>query len=171
MAAIAGRTRLEVEDISSKATVPNNHRAKLMYYLSSVTTVLDMDDSDSANLRRLCDYSNYSRLSSEETSQLILLCALLSPDVLLNKCIFADDDMCGEFSNSFYKISAVRSRVMVSSSIMIAGQNRSVNKVMFFKMEWLRENYLEPIKYFADEMAAEKRRQERLAKKKDCVIL
>lgn len=185
MAAIAGRTRLEVERIGSSVSVPNNHKAKLMYYLNSIASILDLDNSDAGNLRRLRDYENYYRLTADETNQLILLCALLSPDILIGKCIFHDEEMCGGSSNAFYKIKAVQTRVMVSSSIMIAGHNRSVNEVMFFTMSWLEKNYLEPIKYFAREKeeeenrearAAERRRlrlkaERRRANKSDCIIL
>ena len=55
--------RIGVKDISRNVTVPNNSKAKLMYYLSCVKTVIQLDDS---TLQRLTDYHNYHLLNDPE---------------------------------------------------------------------------------------------------------
>ena len=51
------------------------------------------------NAYRLRRYNNYS-LSAEETDTLIALCYLLSPDVLLDKCLFHSEELCGKYNPS-----------------------------------------------------------------------
>ncbi|KAL3863095.1 hypothetical protein ACJMK2_004871 [Sinanodonta woodiana] len=137
------RTELGVRDIGQSADVPNDPRAKLMYYLSCMTTVLDLNDHP--NLYRLTNYNAYS-LSEDDTARLIILCLLLSPEILLNKCIFQDDEMCGDSENKFYEISAVSNQLLLTNSILIGGQQRAVHKIMTFKMSWLEQHWSEPIK-------------------------
>lgn len=168
MAAAFGRLQLQVEKTGRTVTIPNNPKAKLMYYLNCICTLLDLG-SDASNLRRLRDYQNYSRLTEDETNELILLCALISPSLLLNKCIFQDDDMCGDSNNEFYKIHAVRHRMVVASSIVIGGQTKSVNEIMCFKMSWLRQYYIQPMEHFKQQL--ERQQAARRRQEDSCVIL
>lgn len=168
MAAAFGRLQLQIERTGSSTTVPNNNKARLMYYLDCICTLLDLG-SDASNLRRLRDYNNYFRLTDDETNELILLCALVSPTLLLNKCLFQDDDMCGDSSNRFYKIHAIRHRMLVANSIMIGGQSRSVNKIMCFKMCWLTRYYIEPMEHFKRQL--EYQRAVRRRQEDRCIIL
>lgn len=146
MAAFLGNTEIGIKKTGTSTTVPNNPKAKLMYYLSCVNTLLKADDSN--DLRRLTDYKNHSRLSESDTDQLILLCVLISPDELLNKCIFQDADMCQGCSNQFYELSAVSNRFVLTNSIMIGGQRKQIHKIMACTPAWLRNNWIEPMEYF-----------------------
>ncbi|KAL3863091.1 hypothetical protein ACJMK2_004867 [Sinanodonta woodiana] len=141
--ALLRRTELGVRDIGHNVAVPNDPRAKLMYYLSCMTTVLDLNDDP--DLYRLTNYDAYF-LSEDNTARLLTLCLLLSPEVLLNKCIFQDDEMCEDSENKFYEISAVRKQLLLTNSIIIGGQQRAVHKIMTFKMSWLETYWREPIK-------------------------
>ena len=94
----------------------------------------------------------YAFLTEDEKKQLLVLCAILSPDVLLNKVFFQNDQMCGDSSNEFYDIGTVASHLVVSSSIGIGGQKKSIRKIMTFKMSWLQNNYLEPLQALAREL-------------------
>ncbi|OWF42667.1 hypothetical protein KP79_PYT04839 [Mizuhopecten yessoensis] len=171
MAAV-GSLRMQVEKTGVSVTVPNNAKARLMYYLNSVCNVLEVGNDAGSEINRLKNYRNYTSLSADETDQLFLMCLMLSPDILINKCFFQDDAMCGDRSNEFYKITAVQNRFVVSHSIMIAGRNRSVNKIMTFKMSWLRQNYLEPIETLKNEMEARNRRQrQRQASNDSCTVM
>eukprot|EP00477_Mikrocytos_mackini_P003305 GAHX01004153.1.p1 GENE.GAHX01004153.1~~GAHX01004153.1.p1 ORF type:complete len:177 (+),score=20.24 GAHX01004153.1:49-579(+) len=176
MAFAMENVRLHVKATGTSVTVPENPRAKLMYYLSCVCDALQLDSSDTRNIARLKDYQNYFRLTEEEKSELLVLCAVLSPDVLLNKVFFQNDRMCGNSSNEFYDIGTVASQLVVSSSIVIGGQRKNIRKIMTFKMSWLRKNYLEPIQALARELeeAEESRRRRAIAARQsddDCVIL
>ncbi|KAJ8310243.1 hypothetical protein KUTeg_012108, partial [Tegillarca granosa] len=75
-----------------------------------------------SNLQSLRDFNNYSQLTQDETDELIFLSTLLSPTLLIYKCFFQDDDMCGNLSGKFYKINAIQDRMVVASDIVIGGK-------------------------------------------------
>nr|XP_022310021.1 uncharacterized protein LOC111115543 [Crassostrea virginica]XP_022310051.1 uncharacterized protein LOC111115557 [Crassostrea virginica] len=147
MALSLNNVRLHVKATGTTVQVPANPRAKLMYYLSCVCNALQLDTSDTRNIARLKDYQNYAFLTEDEKKQLLVFCAILSPDVLLNKVFFQNDS-----SNEFYDIGTVASHLVVSSSIVIGGQKKSIRKIMTFKMSWLQNNYLEPLQALAREL-------------------
>lgn len=157
--------RLHVKATGVSVSVPDNPRAKLMYYLSCVCDALQLDSSDTMSISALKDYQNYYRLTEEEKKKLLVFCVMLSPDVLLNKVFFQNDRMCGDRSNEFYDIGTVASQLVVSNSIVIGGQRKNIRKIMTFKMSWLRKNYLEPIQALASELdeAEESRRRRAIA--------
>ena len=133
--ALVGRTQLGMKATGSTCSVPDNPKAKLMYYLNCLCSVLNLDDED-VDIKRLRDYSNYWRLTDEETDLLIMLCGVaLKPDVLLNKCIFQNDALCGDSSNEFYELEAVSDRLLVAGSVMIGGRTKRVSKIMTFKVK------------------------------------
>ena len=152
MALSLNNVRLHVKATGTTVQVPANPRAKLMYYLSCVCNALQLDTSDTRNIARLKDYQNYAFLTEDEKKQLLVFCAILSPDVLLNKVFFQNDQMCGDSSNEFYDIGTVASHLVVSSSIVIGGQKKSIRKIMTFKMSWLQNNYLQPMQALAREL-------------------
>ncbi|KAH3770170.1 hypothetical protein DPMN_171453 [Dreissena polymorpha] len=53
--------------------------------------------------------------------------------------------MCGDSSNEFYEIEAVRSNLLVAGSVVIGGRSRRVTKIMTFKMSWLKNNWADLI--------------------------
>ena len=143
MAALV-RERVGIKDITRKVTVPNNPKAKLMYYLDCVAVVIQLDDPI---LRRLRNYQNYNSLTEAETDALLALVLLFSPDELLGKVFFPSED-CGGLSNQFFELSAVSHMMAVSDNIVIGGERKRVAKVMFFKRSWLDNNFLSPIRSF-----------------------
>lgn len=147
-----GRTELGIREFGNTVTVADDPKAKLMYYLDCICTVLDLSDQE--NLNRLRDFRNYYLLSEAETDALLALTFLLSPDELNDKVIFQDDDMCGNSSNTFFEVSAVRSNLLVSDSVIVGGQQRHVNKIMAFKRQWLAENWQAPMLHFSVRLAA-----------------
>ena len=136
--------RFGMKDISASVTVPANAKAELMYYLSCVKTVIQLDDP---TLQRLTDYRNYHLLTDPETDALLAMVILLSPDKLIGKVFFPDED-CGGRSNQFFELSAVSHILAVTDNVLIGGERKRVAKVMFFKRSWLNDNYLTPLKSF-----------------------
>ncbi|XP_060570360.1 uncharacterized protein LOC132728697 isoform X2 [Ruditapes philippinarum] len=151
MAAVLGRTEIGIKKTGTSVSVANDPRAKLMYYLDCICCALDLSDTD--NLTSLRNYRQYYSLTEAETDALITLCFLLSPDELSGKVIFQDDTMCGDSSNEFYEISAVRNNLVISDSIIIGGQRRAVSEIMAFKQQWLINNWVNPMKHFAPRLA------------------
>ena len=138
--AFGGRTEISLKKTTIDVTVSNDNRARLMYYLDCVCCVLKLDDD--ADISRLRKYNNY-RLTDDQEAQLLALCYILSPDVLINKCIFPSED--SERTNEFYELSAVSTRFLATRSIMIGGQQKRVQKIMTFKQSWLERNWINPI--------------------------
>ena len=154
--AFFNRTEVGLKDTTQRVTVPADPRAKLMYYLDCMCTVLKLDDDDDIN--RLRRFNNYYTLTRTDTNVLLHLCILLKPDVLLNKCIFQNDRLCGGMGNKFYDLETVRNNLLVAGSIMIGGRQKQVTKIMTFTMPWLRYYWTNPM-----QVLIERQRQERAA--------
>jgi hypothetical protein len=80
------------------------------------------------------------------------------------KVFFQNDALCMDCSNEFYEISQISNQLVAAQSIIIAGRTRRVNNIMAYKMSWMRNNYLEPMR----------RQAQRFGKKKptsNCIIL
>ena len=177
MMAAFNRLQVGLEKIGKSVTVPNNPKARLMYYLDSICAVIDVDDG---SLSRLRNYDSYN-LTASETDKLLVICALLDPSELVDKVIFQSDEMCGDSGNEFLNIHAVNHTFAVANSLVIGGVKRNTTKIMCFKMSWLKKNYQEPLQQVLlqrrQEQAAERERVaelERAAEKqkpKDCVIM
>ncbi|KAK3087776.1 hypothetical protein FSP39_010472 [Pinctada imbricata] len=145
MALIANRNQIGIKSVGTTVHCANVPRAKLMFYLDCICTVLELDDPD---INRLKDYDNYWRLSDEEEIQLLIYCAMLSPDKLIEKCIFfdKDGDICGSGLNAFFEISAVQNRVLVTENILVGNHQRHVKQIMYFKKDFLDDYYFTPWK-------------------------
>ena len=143
MAAVMGRTQIQIKDVGRRVTIPADPIAKLMYYFDCVCCCVEPDND--STIRRLRDYQNYSRLTSKEEAQLIVLCLALSPDNLIGS-IFHPANDCGSLPNKFVEISAVKTDLLVTNSLLIGGQQKKVQKVMFFEKRWMETNFIEPIK-------------------------
>ena len=159
------RLQVGLEKTGKTASIPNNPKAKLMYYINSICSVIDVDDG---SLTRLRNYHSYN-LTAGETDQLLVVCALLDPSDLVNKVIFQNDQMCGDSSNEFYNIHAVNHTFAVANSLVIGGVRRNTTKIMCFKMSWLRNNYVEPLQ----QVLLQRRQEQALARQtaQSCVIL
>ena len=132
MAAVMGRTEISVKRTTTDATVPDDPIAHLMYYFNCVNCCVEADDSD---LRRLGDYKNYSRLSSAEKAQLLVLCLALSPDKLIGSIFFPVNDDTN-----------IGTQLVVAESLLVGGQQKKIRKIMMFKKRWLEQHYLDPLR-------------------------
>ncbi len=63
----------------------------------------------------------------------------------LYTCSPCSDELCGDSGNEFFELSAVRTELAVAGTVLIGGQRRQVHKIMTFKMDWLRRNWVVPI--------------------------
>lgn len=71
MAAIIGeRQEVGIRNIGTTATIPASPKAKLMYYLDCVATLIELDNP---NLNRLRNFQNYYFLNDAETDALLTL--------------------------------------------------------------------------------------------------
>ena len=147
MAAVIGSTEINIKKTGSPTTVPENPIAKLMYYFHCICSCVEADDDYTT--RRLRDYqNNYLRLSDEEEAKLLILCLALSPDKLIGTILFPvkdEEDLDGMVAN-FFEVSAVSTRVVVSQSLLIGGQQKKVHKILMFKKAWIESNYYDPLR-------------------------
>ena len=134
--------RFGIKDTSRTVTVPDNPKAKLMYYLNCVATVIQLDNP---NLNRLKNYSSYYLLNDEEIDALLVLILLLSPDKLIGKVFFPSED-CGGAMNQFFELSKATHMLAVSDNVLIGGESKRVAKIMFYKRRWMEDYYISPLK-------------------------
>ena len=138
------RERVGIKETGTKANVPEDSKAKLMYYLNCVTRVIELDNP---NLNRLRNYKSYYLLDDEEIDALLVLVLLFSPDELIGKVFFHSED-CGGSSNQFFELSSVSEMLAVSDNVLIGGERKRVAKIMFFKRSWLENNYVSPLRSY-----------------------
>lgn len=146
-AIVAGNTEIGLRRVGSTVIIPQDPRAKLMFYLNCIRQVLSLDDN---NLDRLCDYRNYHLLTDAEIDALILLCLLLNPEKLKDKCIFEDEELCGDLLTQFYELTAVQNRFLVTDTVLLGSQQSHVKKIMTYKRPFLLNYYLHPIAVLAN---------------------
>ena len=133
-AAVLGSTEISGSQFGHGIVVPTNAKSKLMYYLNCINTLLKKKgERTKPEIWKLCDYGKHHRLTEDDTDNLILMCYILSPDVLLNKCVFIDAELCKDYDNNFYELNAVRNRFVVTRNLMIAGEQRTVHRIMACK--------------------------------------
>ena len=145
------RNEIEFKCTSEHVNVPNNDVARLMYYLNAVCYTIECDDH--SDIQRFRDFHNWRSLSVEEQKALLLVCYAFSPDVLDNRVFFYSPALCGEYNNNFYTIDQVKSQLLATDSIVIAGRVREVNRIMAYQMPWMKMNYFEPMERLARVLA------------------
>ena len=98
-----------------------------------------MEKSDAAILR-FCDFKNYDSIDSvSEKKTFLQLCALLSPDLLVGKCMFNDESISCD--NKIYNLSLVRNMFAFLNNIMINGKQTQVTSILLYKKVWLQRNF------------------------------
>ena len=143
MCAFFNQNRMQVEAFGTKATIPDNDYAKLMYYLSCVDTVISYDKMDI-----LSDYNHYYLLNADQKEIILKTCELLNPKIFINAGVFiVDEKLLPENNcNQFYKITDQRIGIHINQEIMIGGRTVKVLKIMACNINWLNRYYITPIK-------------------------
>ena len=156
MSATLARKNLQIRAFGSKANVPKNPIANLMYYLNCVATVIDYHDP------LLTDYHNYDLLSGEELLAVYQLATLLNPQLFIQAGIFiVDQNLLLDFSNQFYEIADETIGIHVNSEIIIGGKTVKVLKVMACNENWLVDSYYKPMNQINTLIREKERERER----------
>ena len=114
--ATAAQISVDVKEIGHSTVVPDNDVARLMYYLNCITVGVGVDILDND----LVDFKNYWRLSPARRSLVFEAALLFSPDEVINKIIFQDDDgtvITGTSQNEFCNISVACDVVSLQQDI------------------------------------------------------
>lgn len=154
--ALFSRNQFGLRPTSSRVTVPDNDRARLMYYLNCVFSAIEYNDQD---VRKYRNYHNWSLLNNAEQRMVFLLALTLSPDEFDGKVFFQSDQLCGDCGNKFYEFSQVRHQVLAVQSILVAGQTRHVKQIMTYKMSWMMNNYFGPMQRMKSAFEQQQRAQ------------
>lgn len=143
---------------SNPVTIPDSNIAKLMYYLDVVCDLIEYDDR---NLDRLRNFKNYRNITDTELRLLFVACAALEPDLLIDKVMFEDETgrLCGDSTNRMYEIGHTRHNFVAVNSILIAGRNRRVKKLMAYRPSWLTTYYYRPMAALTTAFEQERRLQ------------
>ena len=140
MSATLGMKNTTVRMFGNNVSIPNNPIAKLMYYLSCVTTVIQYEHS------ALTDFQNYHELSGEELVIVYNLAKLLNPSLFLQYGIFIlNPNLVFDAYNQFYEITDETIGVHVNQEISIGGRLVKVLKLMACNRNWLSSFYFQPI--------------------------
>ncbi|KAL4216332.1 hypothetical protein ACF0H5_024059 [Mactra antiquata] len=142
-ALLVNKTDVGVEEYGRDIVVADDMKARLMYYVHSICSVLDL--STIPNIERLKKYYRYNSLTDQEKLELYVLCDTLSPSLLNNKVIFQDDRLCGYDENKFLRLNVARHNLLISESIVLGGKRVAVKKIMAYKKTWLDWCYNIPI--------------------------
>ena len=145
-----------VPDIGQTAVVPNDYRARLMYYLKCVNSVLELDIP---KMEYFTNYNNYLFLTPEKCDILFQLLMIFTPEFLIDKVFFASDELCGNANNKFFElaVAGVGLSFSVPRSIVIGGKSTKVKKWMAYKRRWILEYYVNPMLEFHESRLSVKR--------------
>ena len=143
--AFLGSRELEIKRTTVPATVPSNNTAKCMYYFYCITKLIDLESTQINALQQYRDYQNYWRMTEVDKRKIVELCEILSPSRLKNEIIFEEPDLCGSFSNQFYKLSSTRLAVAAVENICIAGISSKVLQIMVYTNSWIQTFYYEAL--------------------------
>lgn len=150
-------TEFDFTKFGTTVSVPNADIAKIMYYIDCVCTVIEYDDQDISRYR---NYANWANMSDEEDRLIFILALAFSPKDLEGRVFFNNPQLTGDSSNQFYEIGQVQRSLVVVQSILIAGQQRRVKKIMAYTPAWMQRNYFEPMKNLIFRFSPEGQRQE-----------
>lgn len=127
--------------------IPENSTALLMHYFDCVCNVLDLDFIQ-YNLHKLRSYTNYYNLTDGEKKTLFMLCGLFSVDVLKDKCIIENVEICGDEQAVFFSLNSIKTIVDPIKYLEIEDLEIQVKQVMFYKKSWIEKFYTKPMQYF-----------------------
>jgi hypothetical protein len=137
------QNKFKVEHIGKEVTVANNDYAKLMYYLSCIDSVINY-----GKMNMLIDYENYHLLSATQKEIILNLCKKLNPRIFIDAGIFIVDEklLPDNYSNRFYKITDLKVGIKLNQEIVIGGKSVKILKIMVCNSNWIKNNYITPIK-------------------------
>lgn len=139
-----------IKETGHTVTVPDSPMACIMYYLSCVNSLIDINIPE--NLRK---YHNYQNLSFDEENRVLSLATLLNPALFIaNGIMINDPALCQNKSNKFFSITNSRFAFAFSREFVIANKKLHTLKIMAFKSSWLEKYYINPIKTYSTRISA-----------------
>ena len=131
--------RFTVKDVTRKVYIPGNPKAKLMYYLSCISEVLNTN-----KLNRYINYSQYYYIPDSEIPNIVALASIFSPEIMIRSGIFIIENYV-ELGNRFLEITGETMGIHANQEMVIGGIVVRVVKVMLCTKMWLQNYYFDPI--------------------------
>lgn len=143
MSTTIGLNRVRLNIYGDEVMIPNDNIAKLMYYLSCVSTVIDYNEPNI-----LTDFKNYARLDNKGRQIVYELATLLNPQLFIDKGIFIvnADLLPDHLPNKFVTMTDETIGIHANKEIIIGGKTRKVLNIMICEPSWLFNFYHNPIK-------------------------
>ena len=140
-----GYQSLDVKLTGKSVYVPDNHLARLMYYLSCVAVVLEVDKNN-----KLLEYQNYYLLTEKEEELVVVFALLFNPKILKEKYLFlvGDKFVPAGTDNEFFELTNNNFGIHISSEVIIGGVSRKVLNLMGCNESWLERNYYNPLTHY-----------------------
>ena len=130
--------KLTIRDTSITTKVPDDPKAKLMYYIHCICCVLRTDKLD-----RYRNYKEYYNIPDSEIEYILELADIFNPKFLVETGVFILNEEMDD-GNRFFEITDEHMGLHYNDEIVISGVRVRVLKLMFFKKNWIFKNYLEP---------------------------
>lgn len=139
---VAIHTTATEKDTTTRVTIDEDPRAKLMFYLDCISCVFGdfytlcmeiINEQSISNIECLLEYKNYRALTVKQCDEILILCDALRPSLFNNKCIFANAQKCGNLTNRFFKMEEVEKSLAIQNEIIVRGERRQVKKIIFRK--------------------------------------
>ena len=176
MAGTITKLEYELREVNTiNQHIPDEPEARLMFYLDCLCQIIEMDNPNSAKMKRFRSFQRFAILTQAELQELFKMCTLLRPDTLLDKCIFINNKLCGKYHYNFCDKSVVKDVLNVADSVDFGGKRRRVKKVMVIRKycrgSWISKYFLKPLQLLGErlekEAKIERKRQMKLAKQQD----
>lgn len=152
---VAIQTTATEKDTTTRVTIDEDPRAKLMFYLDRISCVFGdfytlcmeiLNKQSISNIECLLKYKNYRALTVKQCDEILILCDVLRPSLFNNKCIFANAQKCGNLTNRFFKMEEVEKSLAIQNEIIVRGEKRQVKKIMYYDTSYLEKNYFKPMR-------------------------
>lgn len=149
MASVADIHEIGYRTTETTVNVPNCAVAHLMFYLHCIEKLIT---SKTATLKKLTDFRNWRLLNNETFTTLLMWCVVFGPENLIGKCIFQNEEACGDNDFSFYEVSKATTNTPATNSDATIGQRIEKRYIMFYKTSFLKQIYYIPMIYYSNEV-------------------
>ena len=131
--------KLTIRDTTITVTVPDNPKAKLMYYLKCVSSVVIANQ-----LKGYTNYKAYNSLPDSEIDYILDLARIFNPKKFVELGLFIIDENL-DMENRFYEINEEKTKYHANEQIEIGEIKVQIIKIMRLRTSWVFQNYLNPL--------------------------
>jgi hypothetical protein len=149
MLATGNHTRLSVQDVGARASVPDDPYIRLGYYLDCVRST-DLPEQIPLHLADYQHMNGTQYQSNQALSEMIAWADGYSPQKLQNTGFFTmvSDGSMGNSGNNFLRVTATSTEVALisgnSAALAVLQNSRAAVDIMLFTKNWANNNFYGP---------------------------